>query len=192
MKLKHSLLLTASTLFIFLSANSHAGREGVNAYYGLGLGAAAPQSIDILGYFDLDFDPTANMEIILGIEEDGWALEAIASRSIDAGTNLSVLDYNLQTLDLGIGYRTIEKNNRYYKFKYSKTDVDIQLDASGTTATAETEGNSLSFGMGFRMDREERMEVDITYHDNDATKEPIYFVNLRYIWGGAPYHGTAF
>lgn len=195
MKLKHYLLTTATSALILLSSNSFAGREGVSLYYGLGAGVAAPQDIpvpaDLVGLLgaNIEFDPTANVELVLGIEEDGWALEAIANQSADVGTSLNGVDYNLQAVELGIAYRTIERNDRYYKFKYSKTDMDFEFDSSGTSATAETEGNSFTVGMGFRMERDQRMEVDFTYHDNDDTKEAIYFINMRYLWGGSKYQG---
>jgi len=195
MKLKRYLLTTATSALILFSTNSLAGREGISLYYGLGAGAAAPQDMsvpaDLTGLLgaNIEFDPTANIELILGVEEDGWAFEAIASQSADVGTSLNGMDYNLQAVELGIGYRTIERNDRYYKFKYSQTDADFEFSGGGTTATAETEGNSFTVGMGFRMERDERMEVDFTYHDNDDTQEAIYFINMRYLWGGSKYQG---
>jgi len=183
MKLNHSLLLTVSTLFIFLSANSHAGREGVNAYYGLGLGAVS----------QTDVDAAATGEVILGIEEDGWALEGIAFTSTDAGTTNAAIDKSISGKEIGLAFRSIEKNERYYKFKVSKTDLDIDtIVTAGTTTTATTQGKSYTVGMGFRMDREARLEVDYTFHNNDDLADPVHFLTLRYIWGGAPYHGTAF
>lgn len=186
MKLKHSLLLTVSTLFIFLSANSHAGREGVNAYYGLGLGVSSLKTVD----------PAATGEIIIGIEEDGWALEGIAFSGTDAATDDPETDVSISGKEIGLAFRSIERNERYYKFKVSKTDLDIDnketIAGVTTTTTALTEGKSYTVGMGFRMNREARLEVDYTYHNNDELADAVHFVTLRYLWGGAPYHGSSF
>lgn len=182
MKLKHSLLLTASTLFIFLSANSHAGREGVNGYYGLGLAAVSMS--------DADLAPTG--ELVLGVEEDGWALEAIAFGSTEVATDDPTTDRSISGNEIGLAFRSIEKNEHYYKFKFSKTDLDIDNKDAVSTITTKTQGKSYTVGMGFRMDREARLEVEYTLHNNDLISDPIHFLTLKYLWGGAPYHGTAF
>ena len=186
MKLKHSLLITASTLLVLLSASSHAGRTGVNSYYGIGLGAAVLP--------DADAAPTG--EIVLGITEDGWALEAIGFASTEVGTDISTVDTSVSGKDIGLSYRSVEKNNRYYKLKVSKTDLDIETKTTSGTATATsttaTEGNSYTIGMGFRMDRETRLEVDYVYHNNDDLTDPVHFLMFKYLWGGAPYQGTSF
>ena len=181
MKLKHSLLLTASTLFIFLSANSHAGREGVNAYYGLGLAAASLENTD----------PAPTGQIILGVEEDGWALEAIGYASTEVGTDDPATDISISGTDLGLAFRTIEKNERYYKFKYSKIELDLE-EKETTTNTFATSGNAFTIGMGFRTSRENRAEIDYTYHNSDDLADAVHFISLKYLWGGAPYHGTSF
>lgn len=184
MKLKQYLLITASTLMLVMSASSQAGRQGISYYYGLGLGAAAPANADV----------SATGEILLGIEEDGWAFEGIAYSGIDAGTDATSIDYNVSGTELGLAYRTIEKNDRYFKIKFSRADLDLETintttDASFTTATS---GNSYTLGIGFRMDREERLELDYTYNNNDDLDDPIHFINLRYIWGGSAYQGRSF
>ena len=186
MKLKHSLLLTASTLFIFLSANSHAGREGVNAYYGLGLAATSIKYVD----------PAPTGQIIVGVEEDGWALEAIGYGSTEVGSDDPETDFSISGKDIGLAFRTIEKNERYYKFKYSITDLDLKdketIASVTTTTTTATSGKSYTIGMGFRTSRVNRVEVDYTYHNSDDISDAVHFISLKYLWGGAPYHGTSF
>lgn len=181
MKLKQTLLFTASSLLILASASSQAGRQGIDFYYGLGLGAAQPADVDV----------SATGEIILGIEEDGWAIEGIAYSGLDSGTDVTNFDYSLSGTELGLAYRTIEKHNRYYKIKFSQADMDFETINTVTNAssTANTSGNSYTVGMGFRMDREERLELDYTYHNNDNFSDPVHFINLRYLWGGSPYQG---
>jgi len=182
MKLKHSLLLTASTLLIFLSANSHAGREGVNAYYGLGLAATSIT----------DVDPAPTGQLIIGVEEDGWALEAIGYASTEVATEFSSVDASISGTEIGLAFRTIEKNERYYKFKYSMTDLDIDYISTVSTLTLETAGTSYTVGMGFRTSRVNRVEVDYTFHNSDDLSDAVHFISLKYLWGGAPYHGTSF
>jgi len=47
MKFKQNLLLASMALLSLASINSYAGRQGVNFYYGLGLGAILPANYDI-------------------------------------------------------------------------------------------------------------------------------------------------
>lgn len=184
MKLKQTLLFTASSLLILASASSQAGRQGIDFYYGLGLGAAQPADVDV----------SATGEIILGIEEDGWAIEGIAYNGLDAGTDVTNVDYSLSGTELGLAYRSIEKNNRYYKIKYSRADMDFEAINTTTNVdrTTEGSGNSYTIGMGFRMDREARLEVDYSYHNIDELPDPVHFISLRYLWGGSPYQGRDF
>jgi len=128
MKLKQTLLFTASSLLILASASSQAGRQGIDFYYGLGLGAAQPADVDV----------SAIGEIILGIEEDGWAIEGIAYSGLEAGTDVTNFDYSLSGTEIGLAYRTIEKNNRYYKIKYSRAEMDFETTNTATDASQQT------------------------------------------------------
>ena len=184
MKLKQSLLIILSTSMMLLSADSFAGRQGINFYYGVGVGAVAPA----------DSDVTATGNIMVGIEEDGWSLETIGFGSTESGTDISTLDYSVSGVDVGLAYRSIEKNGGYYKFKYSNTnfDIDYKNTVLNSTTTVETSGNSYTFGMGFRTSRENRFELDYTYHNNDDLNDPVHMITLSYLWGGAPYLGKDF
>lgn len=184
MKFKQSLLLILSMSAMLLSANSYAGRQGINYYYGVGLGAAAPA----------DSDVTATGNLMIGLEEDGWSLEIIGFGSIESGTDITTLDYSISGTDIGLAYRSIEKNGRYYKIKFSNTDLDIDFKNTvlNTTTTVETSGNSYTFGMAWRTSRENRVELDYTYHNNDDLSDPVHMVTLSYLWGGAPYLGKQF
>ncbi len=202
MKLKQSLPILFSLFIMLLSANSYAGRQGVNGYYGVGLGAASTKNADVAG----------TGAVIVGIEEDGWALEAIGFASVEAGTDNSNLDYSINGVDIGLGYRTIEKNNMYYFLKFSKTDIDVKykltndITSTTTTSTNGTDGNSFTVGMGFRMARDARLEVNYTYYSSDSEygesagslegdkilPDPVHMISVQYLWGGAPYHGSSF
>ncbi len=180
MKLKQNLLTITTIFMLALSANSQAGRQGINAYYGFGFGALSITDHDVAGTGNLMF----------GLEEDGWAIEAVGLASVEAGTDLiGAPDYSIRGVDVGLAYRSIEKNNSYYIFKYSKTDVDATYKLASFSTTYETSGNSITLGMGFRVSRENRLEVSYSYHNNDDYNDPIHLINATYLWGGAPYTG---
>lgn len=180
MKQKQNLLIIFATLCLLISANSHAGRQGISFYYGLGLGAAAPADVDI----------TATGDVIFGIEEDGWALEGIAFKSMEAGMdNSATEEYSISGSSIGLAYRTIENNNSYYKFKVSSTSMDFDYT---TQQTDDSSGNSYAFGMGWRMDREARMEVEYNYYDVDEFNDAIHLITFSYLWGGSAYQGKSF
>ena len=191
MKLKQSSLLIISAALILMSANSYAGRQGISFYYGLGLDAILPQDPTGAG---IDFDPTAGGEAILGIEEDGWSLEGIAYTSIEAGTDISNLDYSVDGTHLGLAYRTIEKRNFYYKYKISgtKMDFDLKNTTTNASATAKTSGSSYTFGVGWRVDRAERLELDYSYYNSSDIDDAVHLITLKYLWGGTPYQGKSF
>jgi len=180
MKFKQNTLLIITTFLVFMSANSQAGRQGISFYYGLGLGVVAPADSDIGG--------TGN--IMFGIEEDGWALEAIGYGSIEAGTDNPAIDYSVSGSHIGLAYRTIEENGTWYKFKASGTDMNFDL--SSTAVETETSGISYTIGWGIRMNREARLEIDYTYYDSDDLTDPVHMATFRYFWGGSDYQGRAY
>lgn len=180
MKLKQQLLLVITTFLIFMSVNSQAGRQGINFYYGLGLGAVLPPFSDVTGTGD----------IMLGIEEDGWSLEGIAYASLEAGTDDPATDYSVSGSHIGLAYRTIEKNNSWFKIKVSATKMTF--DYSNDPVDDKSDGISYSVGWGIRMSREARMELEYSYYDSDQSKDAVHIATLRYFWGGAEYNGKAF
>lgn len=182
MKLKKNLLAITTIFMLAISANSQAGRQGVNVYYGLGAGALAIK--------DYDIAPTGH--IMLGLEEDGWGFEGFLFGSLDAGTDITDVDFSTRGTDVGLAYRSVEKGNHYYLIKYSKTNVDVTYSGGGFSGTFETSGNSISLGMGFRVSRENRIEATYSFHDNDDFNDPIHIINFTYMWGGAPYMGREF
>lgn len=184
MKLKQSLLILVSISMVLLSSYSFAGRQGINLIYGIGLGAVSPP----------DSDVAAAGSVFFGFIEDGWSLEGTAIKSMEAGTDFPQLDYSIKATDIGIAYRTIESNNSYYKFKISETDVDItSIDTvSNSDLTTETSGRTYTLGMGWRVSRENRLEVDYSYHSSSDFTDPIHLINVTYLWGGAPYLGKSF
>ena len=180
MKFKQSLLLIITTFLMLLSVNSQAGRQGLSFYYGLGLGIASPT----------DVDATATGDLMFGVEEDGWSLEAIGFGSTEAGTKDSSVDYAINGKHVGIAYRTIENNRNWFKIKVSSTDMNV--DYSDTSVDFETSGRSYSFGWGLRMAREARAEIEYTYYDSDDISDPVHMATIRYFWGGSEYQGKSF
>ncbi len=187
MKLKQSLLLIITTFLILMSANSQAGRQGISFYYGLGMGIVAPGDVSasVTG-----LDPTINGNIILGFEEDGWALEATAFNALETGTDVSSVDYSSSGSSIGLAYRTIEKKGSYYKIKVSSSKMNFDL--SNNSATINSSGMSYAFGLGWRMDRDARLELDYNFYkssDTTTLKDSVHTITARYFWGGAPYNG---
>jgi len=180
MKFKQSLLLIITTFVLLVSANSHAGRQGINFYYGLGLGISQTEFVDIM--------PTA--DVVFGFEEDGWALEGIAFGSLEVGTDDNSVDTSIVGSHIGIAYRTIETNNSWFKFKVSSTKIDF--DDSDTSIDYKTKGNSYTIGYGIRMNREARLELDYSYYDSSDLSESLHMIIARYFWGGSEYQGKAF
>lgn len=193
MKLKQSLLLILSVATMLLSANSYAGRQGINFFYGLGLGIASPSDKDMFGT-DIGADPTATGSFVFGFTEDGWSLEGTVYSGLEAGTDLPTLDYSLRGSDIGIAFRTIERNGSYYKVKVSETDLDVTVTNNQTnvSATVETSGRTYTLGMAWRTSRENRLELDYSFHSNDDMSDPVHLITVTYLWGGAPYLGKAY
>ena len=164
-----------------MSANSQAGRQGISYFYGVGLGVVAPADVDI----------SATGSVMFGVEEDGWALEAIAYSSLEAGTDISTTrDYSVNGNQVGLAYRTIEKNSNWYKIKISNTDMDF--DFSDNTPTFVTSGNTYTLGWGMRTSRDSRLEIDYDYYDSSDFSDPVHMISARYFWGGSAYQGKSF
>ncbi len=179
MKLKQSLVLATMTFALLLSANSQAGRQGINFYYGLGLGTALYTDSDITS----DVMPTG--ELLFGIEEDGWALEGIGFGGLELNSDpLSIDGYNL-----GIAYRTIERRNSWFKFKVSKTNIDVNEDNG---SRIEASGYSYAVGWGMRINRGTRLEFDYSFFTASRLNGSVHMIIGKFFWGGSKYQGKSF
>lgn len=186
MKLKQSLSLLSTVLLAAASADSLAGKQGVSSYYGAGLGLANTKGADT----------TPSGHLMFGFEEDGWFFEGVAFSTVDAGTDIPTLDYTVSGTDIGLGYRSIEKNGTYYLIKYSSTSVDFKLketrvlgDAEDDSGKLDESGNTYTLGVGFRAGRDERMEVRYSFNNIDNLSDPIHLLSFSYLWGGAMAQG---
>jgi len=194
MKIQYHLLF--AMMLVMASAQSQAGRQGIHFLYGGGLSVVIPQVRSNI----VSHDPVAAGEIVVGVEEDGWAAEYSGLRSLDAGTNNAAADYNVTISQVSLSYRTIERNGRYYKYKYGRMDQDINI-VSSTGATIagsssnQTSGDVYGFAIGFRRNQTERWEIEYSYYSRNTenSAQPYlsgaHMISLHYIFGGAPYEG---
>ncbi len=180
MKFKQNLLLATAAIALLVSANSHAGRQGINFYYGAGTGIGFLKTIDPL--------PTG--EIMFGVEEDGWALEAIGFSSIEMGTDDSAVNASINGSHLGIAYRTIERHRMWFKIKVSNTR--LKIDYTDISDSGSSSGTGYAIGIGMRMSREARLEIDYNFYDNSDILDPLHMISAHYFWGGSEYQGKAF
>ncbi len=162
-----------------------AANEGVNFFYGLGLGGIMIDE-QVAGQ-DI-FDPAAIGSIFIGIEEKGWALEHSVGKTADSGTINTAVDYAMTVTHTSLGYRSIEKNKTYYLFKFGKADVDVDLKGGttlgGVVNDGDTyEGNVYSLGMGWRMAKDERLEIDYSFYSSSDV-DNTHILTARYMWGG--------
>lgn len=179
MSFKNTIKIVMLGAMMGTATTAPAAEEGISFIYGAGLGGVLIQE-QVAGE-DL-FDPTAAATIFIGIEEKGWALEYSLAKSMDAGTQNSAIDYALTVTHASFGYRSIERNKRYYLIKFGKADVDIDFKG-GTTASATVDGNVYTLGIGWRVDRDERFEIDYSLFSSDDI-DNTHMLTARYMWGG--------
>jgi len=171
---------TAFLSFVFMltmSAGAQAGKQGINFFYGVGVtGLSSSEKTP-------EFDAAGGGEVIVGFEEDGWAVEYSGFKTLESGTNTTNLDYTASITQLSLAYRTIEKGKMYYKFKAGQMTADFNF--TGATATAETDGTFVGLGLGMRTSREARIELEYSLYSSD-TIDTTHMFTLRYLFGGAP------
>lgn len=180
MKLKQTSQFILFTLLMSVSALSLAGRQGVSFFYGIGVGAA---------YIDESsaYDVTAAGEFLLGFEEDGWAFEYVGFQTLEAGTSVANLDYKLKGGATSLAYRTVESGGTYYKIKYGNLDSDVSW--SNGSPSNSLDGNVYSLGMGFRLEKEKRMEIEYSFFSADSSSDinsDTHMLTLHYLFGGTP------
>ncbi|VAW67586.1 hypothetical protein MNBD_GAMMA10-3379 [hydrothermal vent metagenome] len=183
-----ALLYFFSTFLIFICSSSQAREQPFSFYYGAGAGIAVPQvnGLDTGVFGELvpqvgGLDTGVFGELVLGIEENGWALEATGFSGLDTGTDAPNVDYAIQGYHLGLSYRSIMRNNSYSIFKIASTNMDF--DFSGNiSGVVETSGISYSLGAGWRMAANQKLEAIYTYYDSDDIDDPVHMASLRYLW----------
>ncbi len=178
MKPAQFLLYTSACLLILFSTSSQAIERAIGFYYGLGAGAIVPGATQQTN----DNDPAISGELVLGIEENGWSIEAAGFSSLEAGTDTTSIDYSVQGYNLSLGYRTIKRNGSYYLFKIARTEMDF--DFSSVFSAAGTSGTSYSIGIGRQMDLDENLEAIYSYYDSDDLPDPVHMLSIRYLWEG--------
>jgi hypothetical protein len=183
MNLINKTAFLSSVLMLVMATGAQAGNQGIDFFYGVGIVAMSTDE-DIGG---LEYDMAGGGEFMLGVEEDGWAFEYSAIRMLEAGTNNTALNYTAAATQLSLAYRTIEKNNIYYKIKAGSMTLDI--DFSGTTPFFATDGDFVGLAMGMRTGQEARVELEYTLYSSDDI-DTTHMLTLRYLFGGSSYQGT--
>jgi Outer membrane protein beta-barrel domain len=170
-------------LMLVMSAGAQAGNQGIHFFYGVGVtGVSSAEKVKTP-----ELDAAGGGEFMIGLEEDGWALEYSGIRTLESGTNTTNLDYTASITQLSLAYRTIEKGKMYYKIKAGQMTAD--LDFTGNTAAAETEGNFVGLGLGMRTKKDARIELEYSLYSSDDI-DTTHMFTLRYLFGGAPFDGS--
>jgi|GEM_PF-1900637 len=178
MKFKQIILwgLLPASLALPMSASAE---EGINFMYGLGVmgfGSSAQGP---------ELDVSGSGELFVGIEERGWSVEHTRARTIKTGTSITNLDYVASVSQTSLAYRTVESDSgMYYKIRYGKADVDFDFSGAGSSMV-KTNGASYGLGLGWRMGKTERFEMEASLYTSD-TVDNSYFLSFRYLWGGTP------
>lgn len=189
MTLKNKIQLVVVLTALGFASIAAAGKQGISFYGGLGLTAISPNSVS-----GLEFDPAAGGNLFLGIEEDGWFLESVGIATLKAGTNVTNEEYVVTGSVNSLGYRTLEtRSGLYFLLSAGVASMDVTYSQAGfADVIRKNSGNAVTLGIGLRMDRTERLELDYSLmrlsDDSVANSSGnVHMVNIRYIWGGNPY-----
>jgi hypothetical protein len=196
MTLKNKFQLVAMATLLSFAGTALAGKQGINFYGGLGLSAVSPNSVD-----GFEYDTAAGGNAFLGVEEDGWFLEYLGLATTKTGTkdpNALITDPETEYAVRGgvglLGYRTLEtKGGLYFLLSAGIASLDTTVYQTGQpNETGSFSGNVVSIGMGMRLDKTERIELDYSFMRLTEDEVPdvdfdAHMLTLRYIWGGNPY-----
>jgi len=179
MYLRHKLqiLLLSTSLLFAPGSYAYKGSE-IDFYYGGGVGGY---------YVDLvDDNLTINggmVNLIVGVEERGWAFEGKGMKFYKSGESLDIIS------SYSVAYRTIEQGGRYYKFKGG-----VFFDKNSGADAAE--GGLIGASYGIRLSNGHRLELDYEYSKQVYTLSSVDFefdvhmLSLQYLFGGPkPDHG---
>ncbi|HEY9051308.1 MAG TPA: outer membrane beta-barrel protein [Gammaproteobacteria bacterium] len=176
MSFKNKFRITLVCTVLSVSTQALAANEGVSFYYGGGLGFAKIQ--------DSGFDEGLIANASVGFEEKGWAIEYSAFTSTDI-TN--TVDFSFQTTLSGsitsLSYRTVEKKGKYYKIKYGQMDMDFRY--SDNSPKDKTDGNMYGVAMGWRIKKDERLELEFDAYDSNDFSNKTYMLSMNYLFGGS-------
>lgn len=176
MNLMYKIQIIIFSILMLSVGSLYAGNQGVSAYYGIGLGGSLIKDT----VPSMDVAPTGG--IVAGIEEDGWAIEYGLFKSTETGTDDPAIDYTLSGVQTSLSYRTVERGSVYYKIRYGSSDVDLEVSNSVTT---ELSGNIWGLAMGFRMARDERLEIEYgVFVPSDDTVNNTHMLMFNYLFGG--------
>jgi hypothetical protein len=184
MNLKQTIrtLLFTTLISGFSVANAS---EGVSFYYGAGIGGLKLNEDSGAVGTDIAYGG----ELFIGFEERGWAFEVARMATTDTGTDDPDLDFGVSADILSLSYRTVERSGMYYKIKYAQTSVDLEaIDTtpSGSTTKTTIDDKAYGVGVGMRVNREDRVELEYNYVKlgENTGVDSAHMLNLRYIFGG--------
>ncbi|MCW8853296.1 MAG: hypothetical protein OQK76_08870 [Gammaproteobacteria bacterium] len=177
MKLKQTIQIVLSMLLVAASTTSFAGRQGINFLYGIGGGGIYADSSNPA----IDYDVAPSGNIFIGFEEDGWAIEYASFKSIESGTSVAGLDYSVSGTQTSLAYRTVESGRTYFKIKYGNADLDYSYS---NNLEALTDGKIYGVGMGWRLKRDERLELDYGFYSGSQGADDVHMLMVNYMFGG--------
>lgn len=176
MNLLNKIQIVIFTVLMASSAALFAGNQGVSAFYGIGLGGASVTDST------LDVAPTGG--IVIGIEEDGWAVEYAAFKSIETGSDDPAVDYTISGNQTSLSYRTVDNGGLYYKLRYGNSDVDVEF-AGNVLAKVESSGKVWGVALGMRLARDERLEIEYgVFMPDEDTFNNTHMLMINYLFGG--------
>jgi hypothetical protein len=188
MNLKNKIRLVVMASLFGFAGLAFAGKQGISFYGGLGLSALQPNKDA-----GVEYDPAFGGNAFLGIEEDGWSLEYLGLITVDTGTNFSNTEYAVSGGVASLGYRTLEtRAGLYFLLSVGAANFDVTTSTPASEVVSKLSGNTVTIGMGMRLDKTERMELDYSLarleSDSAAgSSSNTHMFTLRYLWGGNPY-----
>lgn len=178
MDLMYKIQITIFSILMMGASSLYAGNQGVSAYYGIGLGAMLTKDMAP----DMDVAPTGN--IVIGIEEDGWAVEYAAFKTTETGTDDPALDYTISGNQTSLSYRTVESGSHYYKIRYGNSEVDVEFK-DNVLSPIESSGQVWGLALGMRLARDERLEIEYgVYVPDEDTLNNTHILMFNYLFGG--------
>lgn len=189
MTLKNKFQLVAMATLLSFAGTALAGKQGISFYGGLALAGVASQQKT-----PQEFDPAPAGGAFIGIEEDGWSLEYYGIRTLKTGTSAANVEYTGTGNITSLGYRTLETRGGLY-FLLSLGIGSMDVEYTPATTINHTDGKVYTLGVGMRLDKTERLELNYSLYSSnpvdelagDTSIDNVHLVSLRYIWGGTPY-----
>lgn len=183
MNLKSKFRIIIGALFA-VSSLANAENEGMSLFYGVGAG--------IVKINDSALNEGLIANFTLGIEEKGWAVEFSALGSTQMANTVDSTAYTtLSGSSTTLSYKTVEKKGKYYKLKYGSMDMEFTDKFPTGSTTLTTEGITYGAAVGWRVNRDERIELGFDVYDTDDISSKVHMINLNVLFGGDSGRGVS-